>query len=172
MAKSYQLVAWTDKGQVKMIPSVLSEVVAPYLERIIELKEGIRYFTEYEVGDLLALSRAHERLGQVLLHLDSPMEAFREFAKAADCCLMCSDGHWIDRDRDFTVCRPLRGRFFAMYERCADMARRIPHLEHHLQETGLYGSREAITRAERVWRAEFDRGMEISRAWRFGQRSV
>ena len=29
MAKTYQLMAWTDKGQVKMVPSLVAEMADP-----------------------------------------------------------------------------------------------------------------------------------------------
>lgn len=34
MAKSYQLVALTEKGQVKMIPSLAAELAKPYVQKI------------------------------------------------------------------------------------------------------------------------------------------
>jgi hypothetical protein len=34
----YQLVAWTDKGQVKLLPELLREYAQPYMDRIESLQ--------------------------------------------------------------------------------------------------------------------------------------
>ena len=67
----YQLVAWTDKGQVKMLPELLREYAQPYMDRIESLRafydegwdDGLGRLTEQ---DVLALSRSYEAYGRFL----------------------------------------------------------------------------------------------------------
>lgn len=63
MAKSYQLMAWTDKGQVKMIPSLVAELAEPYVQRIQALEDKPRAHGEdAEVGFLLHTPLEHRFL--------------------------------------------------------------------------------------------------------------
>ena len=67
----YQLVAWTDKGQVKLLPELLREYAQPYIDRIESLKafydegwdDGQGRLTEQ---DVIALSRSYEAYGRFL----------------------------------------------------------------------------------------------------------
>ena len=43
---AYQLVAWTDKGQVMMLPDVLREYAQPYIDQIERLRAS------YESGGI------------------------------------------------------------------------------------------------------------------------
>lgn len=63
MVKTYQLVAWTDNGKAKMIPSEISSFLHKELDNIGQLSNHIRYKTNHEVHDLLQLSSAYEKLG-------------------------------------------------------------------------------------------------------------
>ena len=81
MAKKYSLVAWTEKGNLRMVPSLVHEASLPYLERIQEL--------EYEYGDvenkiywLLKLSRAHEDLARFYMSVGYTLEAYVEYNNA------------------------------------------------------------------------------------------
>ena len=56
MAKSYQLVAWTDKGKVRMIPSQLKAYISEEVQHLNRINERVRYGTYHEVGDLLSIS--------------------------------------------------------------------------------------------------------------------
>lgn len=172
MANSYQLVAWTDKGRVKMIPSEISAFIQEEQEFITRIEQQIGYHTWHEVPDIIRLSRAYERLAIRLEGLGMYAEALVHYAEAADCCLNTMDENWIDRDYDFTVCRPLRGRFFAMFSECQDMVRCYPELRYVWENTGLEAHCESITRAERAWRAEFQEAMETLRVWNFGKNEV
>ena len=155
MAKTYQIVTWTDKGHVRMVPSEFNAFLQEELEAIHKLDEAIGYFTGHEVSDLLRLSSACERLALRLMDLGHVREAFMQYATAADCCLWCTDIHWIDRDYDFTVCKPLRGRFFAMFSQCKELVRSHPSLELAWEESGLQRSCDSITRAEKAWAESF-----------------
>ena len=62
MTKSYQLVAWTDKGQVRMIPSEVTDYIHAELEAIDQQADSIRYRSEQERGGILKLSQAYEKL--------------------------------------------------------------------------------------------------------------
>ena len=45
MAKSYQLVAWTDKGRVRMIPSQLKAYISEEIEHLNRINDRVRYGT-------------------------------------------------------------------------------------------------------------------------------
>lgn len=92
LTKSYQLVAWTDRGQVKMIPSLLDEYARPYIERI----DRERAFWEMgwcrekgvlRLEDVLSLSRSYEAYGRFLLAHGKRQEALRAFSEGAEVCL-------------------------------------------------------------------------------------
>ena len=76
MAKSYQLVAWTDKGQVRMIPSQLKAYISEEIEHLNRINDSVRYGTYHEVNDLLKVSSAYENLALNLLDLGKVEEAF------------------------------------------------------------------------------------------------
>lgn len=58
MANSYQLVAWTEKGQVRMIPSEVTAHLQAELDEINHLVEQIRYVTPHERGDIFRVTHA------------------------------------------------------------------------------------------------------------------
>ena len=66
-SKSYSLVAWTENGQVRMIPSLVNEMKVPYEEKIARI-ESQDY--QNEVGWLIAQSRAWEEYARFFLQLD------------------------------------------------------------------------------------------------------
>ena len=118
MTKSYQLVAWTDKGQVRMIPSEVTDYIHAELEAIDRQADSIRYRSEQERGGILKLSQAYEKLAVGLLRLGRIEDAFEQYARAAQCCLQSSE--WDDTEWGEILCKPLRGRFFAMFCVCKD----------------------------------------------------
>ena len=87
MTKSYQLVAWTDKGQVRMIPSEVTDYIHAELEAIDRQADSIRYRSEQERGGILKLSQAYEKLAVGLQRLGRIEDAFEQYARAAQCCL-------------------------------------------------------------------------------------
>ncbi len=88
----YQLVAWTDRGQVKMLPELLREYAQPYIERIESLKAFYDEGWDDELGrlteqDVIALSRSYEAYGRFLRLHGKCQEAFEAFVNAASVCL-------------------------------------------------------------------------------------
>ena len=102
MAKFYQLVAWTEIGQVKMIPSLLAELAEPYVERI--------------QGD----EDESEVWGE---------NAFLRYADAAITVTNCSDCCWKDAEVGYLLHTPLGHRFLAMYNYCSQIAEEHPALK-------------------------------------------
>lgn len=147
MADSCQLVAWTDKGLVKMIPSQIDEFVRESLDEIDCLIDRVRYNTWYEIGDILNVSRGYERLGRRLLDLGEVEDAFFQFAQAAECCFL--GDNWEDYEDYEDLCRPLRGRFFAMLGICRELVREYPVLKYSWGRTGLQRSLAAVTEKDR-----------------------
>ena len=136
MANSYQLVAWTNKGQVRMIPSEVTAILHAGMDAIDRMADKIRYNTHLESPDILALSRAYEKLGIRLLDLGRTDDAFLLFAQAAECCCTCGN-NWEDFDDYEDLRPPLRGRFFAMYSQCKNLVRQYPRLRYTWSETSL-----------------------------------
>lgn len=116
MANSYQLVAWTEKGQVRMIPS---EVTA---------------HLQAELGEINHL--------------------VEQLAQAAKCCLFSSE--WDETEWGDVLCRPLQGRFFAMFCACKEMARKYPRLKYAWVESGLQGACNRVTHALRLYKADLE----------------
>ena len=125
--RTRQLAAWTENGRLRLIPSLLEDLSRPYLAEIASLQD--RYQGEKdELGMILHLSRTYEEYGNLLLNCGRRAEAFQQFVEAACVCLTCSDRFWLDGEFGWTVCRPLRTRFYTMYERCKRMLRNYPTL--------------------------------------------
>ena len=156
MAKTYQLVAWTENGQVKMIPSEVTAYLHDELDAINRLVDRIRYRTVHERGDILRVSQAYEKLAVRLLDLGHADDAFEQYAQAALCCL--SSNEWNDTEWGETLCRPLEGRFFAMFCECKDLVRKYPRLRFNWDESGLQQSCDSVTFALRCFRDEWNAG--------------
>lgn len=118
--KKYTLVAWTEKGQVRMIPSLVNEASLPYREKIhrIESRGDVRD----KVGFLLAQSRAHEEFARFLLSVGHPREAYVEFENAAEVCTWCPDELWNFGDEGFFPELRLFRRFLSMHGECCRLA--------------------------------------------------
>jgi hypothetical protein len=154
MANAYQLVAWTEKGKVRMIPSEVTAFMQDDLEEIDRLIDRIRYGTDYEVHDILRVSCAYEKLGLRLLEVGRTQDAFLQYAHAAECCC-ASRNNWEEGEYGEQLCRPLRSRFFAMFSECRELVRRYPTLRYAWVETDLRESYGSVTAAERLWTAEW-----------------
>ena len=169
MAKSYQLVAWTHKGKVKMIPSLVAQLAEPYVRLIQEVEaEDQAWGEEAETEQLLRQSRAYEALGQFFLRVDYWEDAFLQFYKAATAVTNCTDRRWIDAGDGYILYAPLEHRFFAMYGRCCRIAREHPGIKESVQWWRLHCEWRVVTMMERFWDAEFDEGLQTAKAWRFG----
>lgn len=178
MAKVCQLVAWTDRGQVRMIPSEVEAFMEEDLEEIDRLIDGIRYGTDWEVHDILQVSSAYEKLGIRLLGVGRTQEAFLQFARSAECCCT-SRNNWEDGEYGEQLCRPLRGRFFAMFYACRDLVRRYPSLRYAWVDTDLRESYDSVTAAFRRWTVEwadwteeFNAARAFTRALNFGRHEI
>ncbi len=177
MAKTYQLVAWTENGQVKMIPSEVTTYLQGELDAINSLVDRIRYRTVYERGDIFRVSQAYEKLAVRLLDLGRVDDAFEQYAQAAQCCL--SSNEWDDIEWGETLCKPLQGRFFAMFCECKDLVRKYPRLRFNWDESGLQQSCNSVTSALRCLKDEWDavagdpkEAREYTKALRFGKDEV
>ena len=130
MNKTYQLVAWTHKEQVKMVPSLIEELAKPYVQRIKEAEDEPRAFGwEEETEQLIRLSRAHEQLARFLMRAGNWKDAFIQYVQAATAVTNCSDGLWNDSDYGFFLHIPLEHRFLAMFNLCKQIANEHPSIK-------------------------------------------
>ena len=119
-----------------MLPSLLDEYLHEEMAQIHHLGEKVRYGTDYEVPDLLKLSCAYEKLALRLLGRGLVKQAFLFLADAARCCT-ASYNNWTDTEWGEILCKPLRGRFFAVYSQCKDLVRQYPALRYAWEASGL-----------------------------------
>ena len=154
MAKSYQLVAWTDKGKVRMIPSQLKAYISEEVQHLNRINERVRYGTYHEVGDLLKVSCAYEKLALSLLDLGQTKAAFLLLAEAAHCCT-ASYNNWHETEWGDVLEKPLRGRFFAMFCACKDLVREYPRLQYVWENSGLQQDCNHLTYADRCFVPDF-----------------
>ena len=119
--KKYSLVAWTEKGRVWMIPSLINEVSVPYRENIKRLENREDVFRD-KVAWLHARSRAHEKFARFLLSVGHPREAYVEFENAAEVCTWCPDDLWNNGDMGFFPELSLFRRFLSMHAECKRLA--------------------------------------------------
>ena len=131
MAKQYQLVAWTDKGQVKMLPNVLREYEQPYIDQI---ERQLAFYQEgrcKEYGrlterDVIALSRSFESYGRFLKLHGRIQDAFEAFVDGARVCL---DSRFeVDSDYGYVLVGILPKRYHFMKSFCLDMLDEHPEL--------------------------------------------
>ena len=145
---AYQLVAWTDKGQVMMLPDVLREYAQPYIDQIERLRasyvppcpspaSSLRCvptawcwwnpergrLTEQNV---IALSRSYEAYGRFLLLHGKRQEAFKAFVDGARVCL--DDRFKIDSEYGYVLVGALPKRYHYMKSFCQDMLADDPEL--------------------------------------------
>ena len=166
--KKYTLVAWTEKGQLRMIPSLINECSLPYRERI-EWIENHYPEDDNETGWLMALSRAHETLARFFLSVGRPKEAYQEFENAAMVCSWSSDELWLQGQRCEFPPLPLYYRFLSMHRRCVLLASKNPLLRRFYEGSNLERYFLFFTLDEREDRREFDAEMESIRNWNFGK---
>ena len=170
MAKTYQLMAWTDKGQVKMVPSLVAELAEPYVQRIQDLEDEPRAHGEdAETEQLIRRSRAHEALARFFMRVGYWEDAFLQFADAALLITNCSDDRWNDAEVGFLLHTPLEHRFLAMYNRCRDLAEEHPAIKGSEQWQKLRHDWDMVTDVHRIWSAEFREVSRSARAWKFGK---
>ena len=127
----YQLVAWTDRGQVKLLPELLREYAQPYIERIESLKAFYDEGWDDELGrlteqDVIALSRSYEDYGRFLRLHGKCQEAFEAFVNAASVCL--DDRFKVDSEYGYVLVGVLPKRFHAAESLCLDLIEENPAL--------------------------------------------
>ena len=163
-----------------MIPSQVTAFIHQALGEIDALSDKIRYGSHFEVGDLLEVSSAYERLGKQLLDLGQIEDAFLQFAQAAECCCSATERNWeYIAEYGYRLRSPLRGRFFAMYSQCKDLVRKYPRLKYTWEETGLDRALDRVTEVDQsiaIERAyelrDFEKNWEFTRALSFGRNEV
>lgn len=164
--KKYTLVAWTEKGELHMVPSLVNEVSLPYREKIARLEnQG----WEDEIGWLLALSNAHEKLALFFLSVGYPVEAYIEYKNAAMVCSYCSDHLWLQGVSCDFPALPLLYRFLSMHWKARDLARKHPVAWGMYRDSELERSYLFFTRDDRETDREFDEAMASRKAWSFGK---
>jgi hypothetical protein len=166
--KKYTLAAWTDRGQVRMIPSLVNELSVPYRDRIERLQASYRD-VENEVGWLLSRSRAHEEFARFLMRVGYPKEALTEYENAARVCTLCSDELWVDGDYGYAPPLPLLYRFLAMHRECRKLSSEHPILKEVYRSSGLEEKYMWYTADMRECRSEIKAVLETQRAWKFGR---
>lgn len=178
MAKSYQLVAWTEKGQVRMIPSQLKAFISEEIEHLKQINDLVRYGTNHEIGDLLKVSCAYEKLALNLLDLGKVEEPFLLLAQAAYCCTV-SPNNWRETEWGDVLEKPLQGRFFAMFCACKDLVRKYPRLQYVWEDSGLQQTCNHLTYADRCFEIAWDgdsgdfwEAWNYSKALQFGKNEV
>jgi hypothetical protein len=170
MDGQYTLVAWTDHGQLRMIPSLVEASAKPFKERIDRLEQDDAFALRDEVGWLIERSCAYETLACYYLRMGCTREAFDACEQAALVCACCSDRLWLQGSRCDFPALPLLGRFHAMHARCRELARNNPTLRFRYRESDVRRWYVFFTTDEREdWR-ELSEELATARAFRFGRR--
>ena len=169
-SKKYTLVAWTENGKVRMVPSIVNEAADYYRQRIARL-ESLRDEVEDEIGWLLAQSRTHEDFARFLLRVGHPREAYTEFCNAATVCTFCSDELWLQGDNCGFPALPLLRRFLSMHRECVRLAQGDRVLAITYARSDLRKDYLHFTQDDRDATRELDDVWEEMKAWRFGMTS-
>lgn len=166
-SKSYSLVAWTKNGQVRMIPSLVNEMKAPYEEKIAQL-EAQEYTNE--VGWLIARSRSWEEYARFFLNIGYIKQAYQCYDNAARVCTYCSDANWLQSETCEFPTLPLLYRFLSMHNRCKWLIKAHSFLQYEYSGSDLERSYLFFTQDDQLTEIEFRESYESMRAWRFGRR--
>ena len=166
-SKSYSLVAWTENGQVRMIPSLVNEMKAPYEEKIARIEAGDY---ENEVGWIFARSRSWEEYARFFLNLGYYEQAYRCYESAAQVCTYCSDELWLQSETCEFPTLPLLYRFLSMHGRCKRLIKEHPVLQFEYDGSRLESSYLYFTQDDWRTEMEFRESYESMKAWRFGKR--
>ena len=165
--KKYSLVAWTEKAEVRMIPSLINECSLPYRERIAYLEDRQGAFRS-KAAWLLERSRAHEALARFFLRVGRPREAYLEYANAAEVCAICYDEIRVQGDRCDVPVLPLYKRFLAMHSYCLELSGKYPVLRRCYEGSQLESHFLWFTLDAREEGRELQEARKSCRAWRFG----
>ena len=162
--KKYTLVAWTEKGEVRMIPSLINDAAEPYRRRIAYL-ESISEDVDDVIGWLIAQSRAHEAFARFLLSVGHPREAYLEFSNAA---MVCTDFRAREEDCDYPI-RPVLSRFFAMHYECVKLAQKDRPIARTYEGSELQRHYFYYTRDSIEMKKELNEIQNRMKAWKFGK---
>jgi hypothetical protein len=166
--RTRQLVAWTENGRVRMIPSLVEQFSQPFIARIEDLESRRPHDFREQPQYLMELSRAYEALGCYYERLGHTREAFDAYVAAAVEVTRVDDFWWCNCDEGDVLSKPFWGRFFAMYSQCRRLFRQHAVLKDTASYEKLQHEYQYVSAVIDSWDAEFDAAMEISRAWRFG----
>ena len=151
-SKSYSLVAWTENGQVRMVPSLVNEMKVPYEEKIARIESQVY---ENEVGWLIAQSRAWEEYARFFIEIGYYRQAYRCYENAARVCTFSSDIFWVQDENCERPVLPLYYRFLSMHNRCKGLIRQHPVLMDEYRDSDLEKSYLFYTRDDRRREREF-----------------
>lgn len=168
-SKSYSLVAWTEKGQLRMVPSLVDELSEAYTQKVEELYARAEEY-ESEIAWLLAISGAWEANARFYLKLARWKDAFDCLSSAAMTCAYCSDRLWLQGVSCDYPALPLFHRFLAVHARVRRLVRAHPDLRHYYEDSPLEHCYLAFTLDDFLLDREFDECREYRRAWSFGRR--
>lgn len=141
--KTYELVARTEGGRVRLIGSVVREQREAFMGEIERLSDDYEHCRD-KMECLLRMSAVYGQFGNFLLQCGFRVEAFACYCEAAGACLSGPDSHWLERGRGFTVYRRLRERFFEMYDLCRRMVAETPELGDTYHNMLLENDRRSI----------------------------
>lgn len=169
----YQLVAWTDKGQVKMLPELLREYAQPFIDRIECLQAFYDEGWDDELGrlteqDVIALSRSYEAYGLFLKLHGKRQEAFGAFSSAAAVCL--DDRFKIDSEYGYVLVGPLMKRFHYAKSFGEEMAGETPALAQLPKWQQLLARFRELEAPFAEERKLIRRELHANRAFNFGRR--
>jgi hypothetical protein len=154
MVKSSQLVAWTENGRVRMLPSLVRQLAQPYIERIEEIESLRPFHFREQPKYLIDLSRAYENLGVYYERVGYFRESFDAYAAAAIEVTNVDDFWWCDCDEGFVLSQPFRGRFFTMYGQCRRLLRKLPALKDTAAYAALMDDYKRVTAVLDIWHQE------------------
>ena len=163
------LVAWTDHGELRMIPSLVEESAALFRERIERLERDWDFEARDEIGWLIERSSAYEALACYYLRLGCTEQAFDAYESAALQCCYCSDRLWLQGVCCDYPTLPLLGRFHAMHVLCRDLSRSSQALRQRYLESDVRCWYLAFTTDEREMDREWREISTLKRAWQFGR---
>lgn len=181
-SKTYALVAWTENGRVRMVPSLANEYKHELLEELITLTEAFNKrqwerdrhgrFTMTpgeEIDGRIEISLAYERLAGVYLDSDAVRDACWALCKAADWCADCSDGLWIYDANSFYPAVPLVRRFYEMHRQVLRLVRQHPSLREIYRGSQLESDFLLFSKDRRLMQEEIREGDEWRKAMNFGR---
>ncbi len=154
MVKSSQLVAWTENGRVRMLPSLVRQLAQPYIEQIEDIESLRPFHFREQPKYLIELSRAYENLGVYYECVGYIRDAFDAYAAAAIEVTDVDDFWWCDCDEGFVLSQPFRGRFFTMYGQCRRLLRKHPALRNTASFAALMDDYKRVTAVLEIWHQE------------------